>query len=120
VRRVLSVIDGIVAGEGDGPLAPRDRPLGVILAALDPVALDLAVIRLMGFDEKLIPKVREAMACDLLRVTQVRHPDDVVVREASAEGAALREHDLSALDAGASFLAQAGWRGHVEKVPCAA
>ncbi len=120
VRRVLSVIDGIVAGEGDGPLAPHDRPLGVILAALDPVALDLAAIRLMGFDEKCIPKVREAMASELLRVTQVRHPDDVVVVEASAEGAALREHGLSALDADASFLAQAGWRGHVEKVPCAA
>jgi uncharacterized protein (DUF362 family) len=114
------VIDGIVAGEGDGPLAPRDRPLGVILAALDPVALDLAAIRLMGFDERRIPKVCEAMACNSLRVTQVRHPDAVVVVEASAQGAALREHSLGALEADASFLAQAGWRGHVEKVPCAA
>jgi hypothetical protein len=60
------------------------------------------------------------MGCDLLRVTQVRHPDDVAVVEASAEGAALREHGVSALDPDASFLAQAGWRGHVEKVPCAA
>ena len=29
---VLTVLDGIVAGEGEGPLAPRDVPLGVVLA----------------------------------------------------------------------------------------
>ena len=52
VRRALHVIDGIVAGEGEGPLAPHDRPLGAIVAATDPLALDLACVRLMGFDER--------------------------------------------------------------------
>ncbi len=51
VRTVLTVIDGVIAGEGEGPLAPSDVPLGVVLAATDPVALDLAAVRLMGFDE---------------------------------------------------------------------
>jgi uncharacterized protein (DUF362 family) len=51
VRKVLTILDGIVAGEGEGPLAPRDVPLGVVLAATDPIALDLLALRVMGFDE---------------------------------------------------------------------
>ena len=52
VRTVLTLLDGVVAGEGEGPLAPRDVPLGAVLAATDPIALDLAALRLMGFDER--------------------------------------------------------------------
>jgi uncharacterized protein (DUF362 family) len=119
-RRVLTVLDGVVAGEGEGPLAPRDRPLGVVVAGLDPVAVDLAAIRLMGFDERRIPKVREAMRPGPLPITRVRVPGDVVVREASEDGERLRERALDALDAEQSFLAHPGWRGHLEKAPCAA
>lgn len=118
-RRALTVIDGVVAGEGEGPLAPDDRPLGVILTSLDPVALDLAAIRLMGFDEELLPKVREAMASPLLPVTRVQHPHDVLVVTAEG-GGPLREQSLDALDPGESFRAHPGWRGHVERRSCAA
>ncbi len=58
VRRVLHVADALLAGEGEGPLAPRDVPLGVVLAATDPVALDLAALRLMGFDPAAVPTAR--------------------------------------------------------------
>ena len=49
VRRFFSVVDGIVAGEGNGPLDPVPKPLGVVLTGLNPVAVDLACARLMGF-----------------------------------------------------------------------
>src|SRR6185436_1515502 len=81
VRTVLTVLDGVVAGEGEGPLAPRDVPLGAVLAATDPIALDLAALRLMGFDLRHIPKVREAIADRGLRVTAVRDADEVRVFE---------------------------------------
>src|SRR4029450_2469603 len=76
VRTVLTVLDGIVAGEGEAPLAPRDVPLGVVLAATDPIAIDLAAIRLMGFEEQSIPKIREPMRDPTLRITAVRQPGD--------------------------------------------
>lgn len=120
VRRVLTVIDAVVAGEGEGPLAPTDRPLGVILASLDPVALDLAAIRLMGFDEECLPKVCEAMRSDVLRVTATRSPEDVVVREVVAADAAPRERSLDELVPEKPFVAHSGWLGHVEKTQCAA
>jgi uncharacterized protein (DUF362 family) len=121
VRRVLSLLDGIVAGEGEGPLAPDDRPLGVILASLDPVALDLAAIRLMGFDADRIPKVREALRGGSLPITGARGPTDVTVWEAVADGAPLRQLGLDALQPdGAGFRPHPGWSGHVEKTSCAA
>jgi uncharacterized protein (DUF362 family) len=119
VRRALHLIDGIVAGEGEGPLAPSDRPLGAILAATDPLALDLACVRLMGFDEQRIPKLCAAMAATELRIGGVRGPEDVRVVEADAEGAT-RELDLGALAPPTSFRAHPGWRGHLEARPCAA
>ncbi len=115
VRAVLSVLDGIVAGEGEGPLAPRDRPLGVVLAATDPVALDLVAIRLMGFDERRVAKVREALRDDGPRLTAVHGPDDVRVFEGSARGFEADERPLGSLSAARPFLAHAGWRGHVER-----
>jgi hypothetical protein len=118
VRTVLTVIDGVVAGEGEGPLAPRDRPLGVVLAATDPLALDLVCVRLMGFDEARIPKLREAMAADALRVGAVRSPHDVRVAEADAEGRT-RETNLEALAPERGFSPHPGWRGALEARPCA-
>jgi len=119
VRRVLTLLDGVVAGEGEGPLAPADRPLGVVLASTDPVALDLAAVRLMGFDEQQIPKVREAMADEGLRVTSVRAPGDVVVGAAAGDG--VRDLGLDDLVADRAFRTHPGWRGHLERegVRCA-
>jgi uncharacterized protein (DUF362 family) len=115
VRKVLTVIDAIVAGEGEGPLAPRDRPLGVILAATDPVALDLVAVRLMGFDERCVPKVREAMADTGLRVTRVREPSDVVVFEVPATTFAVRELGLDDVCNEQQFDPHPGWRAHIER-----
>jgi len=120
VRRVLTVLDGVVAGEGEGPLAPDDRPLGVVLAGLDPVAVDLAAVRLMGFDERCIPKVREAMAGGPLPVSAVREASDVRVLESDSSGGEPVARELDELTADSPFVAHPGWRGHVECRPCAA
>ncbi len=114
VRTVLTVMDGVVAGEGEGPLATRDVPLGVVLAATDPVALDLVAVRLMGFDEMRIPKIRETMRDTGLRVTRVRVPGDVSVAEVEASRFALRECRLDEVRCQHTFVAHPGWRGHIE------
>jgi uncharacterized protein (DUF362 family) len=115
VRRVLTVLDGVVAGEGEGPLAPQDRRLGVVLAATDPVALDLAALRLMGFDERRIPKVWEAMRDRGPRITGVQKPADVTVVELSGTPFQEQERRLAAIGAESPFLAHPGWSGHIER-----
>lgn len=48
--RYLAVVDGIIAGEGNGPMSPDPKPCGVILAGTHPVAVDCVAATLMGFD----------------------------------------------------------------------
>jgi uncharacterized protein (DUF362 family) len=115
VRTVLTVMDGIVAGEGEGPLAPRDVPLGAVLAATDPVAIDLACVRLMGFDETKLPKIRESMNSTSVRVTSVRRPEDVQIFDVDADTFHPTERELDDLVAHHVFEAHPGWRGHVER-----
>ena len=115
VRTVLTVLDGVIAGEGEGPLAPRDVPLGAVLAATDPIALDLAALRLMGFDERNIPKIREPMRDSTLRITSVRQPDDVRIFETSADARAPRELRLDEIACERVFEPHPGWRGKLER-----
>ena len=115
MRRALTVIDGILAGEDEGPLAPADRPLGVVIASLDPVAADLVATRLMGFDEDRIPKIREAMADSGPRITGVRSPKGVLVAESQRGSFEAEETSLSSLRAERAFRPHIGWRGHVER-----
>jgi uncharacterized protein (DUF362 family) len=49
-RKYLALIDGIIAGEGEGPLAPDAKPCGLIIAGQNPVAVDATCAWLMGFD----------------------------------------------------------------------
>ena len=115
VRRVLTVLDGIVAGEGEGPLAPHDRPLGAILAALDPVALDLTALALMGFDPSRVPKVRELMRDVGPRITRVRNDDCVRVTETPANSFSPRELRVDEVVCDRSFVPHQGWRGQIER-----
>lgn len=59
-RRYFSVIDGIVAGEGDGPLVPTPKPCGVLLMGANPAAVDIVGSSLMGFDFRKIRSICEA------------------------------------------------------------
>ena len=47
---ILAVVDGIIGGEGNGPMSPDAKPCGVILAGTHPAAVDMAAATLMGFD----------------------------------------------------------------------
>jgi len=60
-RRLFSVVDGIVGGEGNGPLDPMPRQAGVIVAGANPMAVDLACARLMGFDYRRLPILHRAL-----------------------------------------------------------
>jgi len=113
VRTVLTILDGVIAGEGEGPLAPHDRPLGVLIAATDPVAADLVAVALMGFDETRLPKVFEAMNDDGLRVTAVRSAADVEVGEVDADAFTATARSIDSLRSANSFVAHPGWQGHV-------
>ncbi len=48
IRPGLAIFDAVEAMEGDGPSAGRPRPLGLVIASLDPVAADAAAAEVIG------------------------------------------------------------------------
>ena len=49
-RPALCVVDAMICGEGDGPIANLPRWAGCVIASSDPVATDITVCRLLGHD----------------------------------------------------------------------
>ena len=54
-RRYFTILDGVWAGEGEGPLVPKMRKFGYIIAGQNPICTDLVTIKLMGLDCCKIP-----------------------------------------------------------------
>lgn len=49
-RPALSIMDAVVAMEGDGPSGGTPKPVGALLASADAVALDVVASAIAGFD----------------------------------------------------------------------
>lgn len=60
-RRMVSLCDMVTIGQGDGPLLPVPGFWHMLAFCDDPVVHDVAMARLMGTDESLIPTVHEAL-----------------------------------------------------------
>jgi uncharacterized protein (DUF362 family) len=108
--RYLAVVDGIIAGEGNGPMAPDPKSCGVILAGTNPLAVDCVAATLMGFDWQKLPVLRDAFEMRQLDFAGLRPGDVSVVsnRETwSGSLAGMREvfH----------FRPHFGWVGAIEK-----
>jgi uncharacterized protein (DUF362 family)/ferredoxin len=56
----LTIVDGIIAMEGNGPNSGTPRQLGVLLAGENPVAVDTVAARLTGIPPHLLPVEQEA------------------------------------------------------------
>jgi uncharacterized protein (DUF362 family) len=59
-RPHLALIDGVIGGEGAGPLAPDPVHSGALLWSDNPVEADEAAAILMGYDPQRLALVREA------------------------------------------------------------
>lgn len=57
-RNILSIIDGIIAGEGDGPMSPEPRNIGTLIGGENILAVDTAASTFMGFDYKKIKMLK--------------------------------------------------------------
>lgn len=73
-RPALCVVDALICGEGDGPIADLPRWGGCVLASTDPVATDVAICRLLGHDWRKLNFAKDAEAQGL----GMRDPIDFV------------------------------------------
>lgn len=111
-RTHLGLIDGVIAGEGNGPLSPLAAPAGTLIFGDDVVSLDVAACRTMGFDPLCIPMVREAVESrfEYPLTTGGSHSTRVVFNR--------NEIDLHAVPIALhrSFMPSQGWRGHMGEI----
>jgi hypothetical protein len=107
----LSLIDGIIAGEGNGPLSPTVVRSGVLVFS-DHLGLgDVAASMLMGYDPARIPLVREGFSAI--------GADPVGLGEAlrsvvNINGVNRKVSDLGPV-LGRPFVPSRGWRGLIAR-----
>lgn len=107
-RRYLTVVDGIIAGEDDGPMRPLDRAAGVLLAAGNPLLCDLAAAHVMGFDPMRLTLIREGWKPHPLPLSPVR--DEAAIDAARWDAhRAWVETPLAAFPS-LDFVPPLGWR----------
>lgn len=61
VKPALSIMDGVMGMEGDGPSAGTPRKIGAILASNNPHALDLVCASLVGIAPNRVPTIQRAV-----------------------------------------------------------
>jgi len=107
-RQTFCVVDGVIAGEGNGPFEPTARKAGLILAGDDFAAIDAVTGQLMGYDLRRVP----------LLARFYEPPGSYWFTEFSGENVrvatdsgALSLEELPSLD----FVPPPGWARHVER-----
>ncbi len=110
-RAIVTVTDAIVAGQGEGPLAPTPCALGLVTLGTSPAAVEWLHAGLMGFDPARIPIVAHAFDEGRFPLAPCE-PGDIVVRN----GGDRLTVDAACRAFGARFTPPGGWRGHCERV----
>jgi uncharacterized protein (DUF362 family)/phenylacetate-coenzyme A ligase PaaK-like adenylate-forming protein len=105
-RTHLSLIDGIVAGEGEGPLNPDPVDTGTLLFSDDVALGDRVACRWMGLEPQAIPLIREAFVPMTFPVTRASADPEAVL----LNGAPLLETELHAPH---PFRPAPGWAEHL-------
>ena len=111
-KRHYALVDGVVAGEGRGPMNPDPVPAGLLLFGTSCASVDAACAVLMGFDPERIPVVRGAFRC---RDYPLAEWDWTDVRLASNRADWSRPLPDVAPEATLHFRPHYGWAGHIER-----
>jgi len=114
VRHVYSITDAIVAGQGEGPLAPAPAVLGAVTCANGSAYGDLMHATLMGFDWRRIPIVRESFGSFAYPIA-LTAPADCVLAVHDGGGVTATPFAEVFEGCGRRFEPPSTWRGHIER-----
>ena len=110
-KRFFAVVDGIIGGDGDGPACPSAHPAGLVLAGFNPVAVDCAGARLMGFDPTRIAQLSNSFVPHPLPLADFSYRDIRLVSNRAEWNGELPE---IAGEATFHFKPHFGWTGAIE------
>jgi uncharacterized protein (DUF362 family) len=110
-KRHFVLVDGIIAGEGSGPMNPDPVSAGIVLFGLHPPSVDAACAYLMGFNPDQVPIVRQAFQCRDLPLAEHAWKEIAVISNHLAWSRLLNSIDERET---LHFKPHFAWRGNVE------
>jgi uncharacterized protein (DUF362 family) len=111
-KRYISIVDGIVAGDGNGPEAPERFPAHILIGGTNPLSVDCAAAKLMGLDYARIPCLRGGFLPQAFPLLDAPYESIAVASVSRPELAGpLPEVPLEACY---RFRPHFGWIGHIE------
>ena len=116
-KRHFVLADGIIAGEGRGPLNPDPVSAGVVVFGTNPASVDAACACLMGFDVEKISIVRQAFSCRSYPLVDWDWQDVRLVSHCERWCGLLPEISKEST---LHFEPHFGWKGHIERDDCIA
>ena len=108
VRTRFCIVDGIVAGEAEGPIYAKPVRCGAIIAGANPVRVDVTASELVGFDFARIPTMANAIKPHPLPLLAGQISETILV---DAESTSTRPSPVTGRF---KFLPPKGWAGHIE------
>ncbi|MFA5106892.1 MAG: DUF362 domain-containing protein [Patescibacteria group bacterium] len=104
-RNYFCLVDGITAGEKEGPMECLPKKAGLVLAGFHPLAVDFVAAKIMGFDYAKIPSLNEIRKNPMINFAGIT-PENVNI---------LSSQPID--DMHLQFIAPINWRGHIELQP---
>jgi uncharacterized protein (DUF362 family) len=107
-RKYIVLVDGIVGGEGEGPLTPTPVNTGLLMLADNPLLADYAAAMIMGYDPHSLPIVSGALGLGAYPLYAGDPASETVICNGEERSLA----DISLL-CDHRFVPPCGWQGHI-------
>jgi uncharacterized protein (DUF362 family) len=111
-KRHFVLVDGIIAGQGRGPMNPDPVDAGILLFGTNPVSVDAVSAYLMGFNPENLPIVANAFRCISYPLTFGTWNEIKVSSNRREWQRMLR--DIEDADT-FHFIPHFGWQGRIER-----
>lgn len=107
-RKYFTIVDGIIGGEGEGPLEPDPKKCGVLIGGENPLIIDAVCCKIMGFDYRKVPLLNNALTRGDFSDKSELDNVEVYLNKQKVTFKYLEEK------MNFNFLPSQGWKDHIE------
>lgn len=108
-RKFLTIADMVISGEKDGPVHASPKEVGIVVAGLNSVVVDILVAQLMGFDYEKIPALSGIINGMQYPLWEGNRSDIRAISEVFGE------KNIDEVPLKWNFIPTKGWKNHIEK-----
>lgn len=109
-RKILYLVDGIICGEGEGPMMATSKRCNLLLFGESSYVVDRVIAQLIGFDAS---KIDTLATCEIMNEYPIHNVSEIIIRSNLAVGVNYTISNLRELIS-YNFVPTSGWKGHIE------